>query len=797
MSLDFEFREDDNDLTITKYIGDSESVEIPIIINNKYITKIAKNAFSNCKNLKSIEISNFITEIESGAFSNCNNLTNVKCYSDAVVNCIFEDFIPYDLIHNFISNNFDKFNIANKETLCLYFITEIPDKINYYVSNYLFEQKYYFIEKCINDKNVTGLKTTIDLFDYTIRYIEKCISLAKDINDSEISDILFAEKKRLNKKPYNTNRMKKFWNYHSTRNIGITLNEYICKETDVDIPAYIGKTSVINLSKYVFSFTNAYIKTIHVPSSIKTIDPYAISQCNHLVDVNVSEDNHFFSSQDGILFNKPMNQILKLPIGRNETTYKISDSITEISAFAFAGCSSLTNVEIPNSVTSIGDYAFSGCTGLTTIEIPSSVTELGSNTFENCVNLTTIKCLSNSVVNKIFKPCIPNNLLHNFISNDFKMLSNLNKENMFFYFIINMPDKITSDFSNYFKRKKEFFIEKIINEKNTKALQTALTLFTPTVLDIEKYIKFAEVHKDAEINSILLEESKKFTTEDKYKAKDKELNRELNKKTNSVAEMKKLWKYTSIKGSLILNAYIGSDKNIVIPSLIGRTPVTTIHKGAFLGGIELTNIEIPNSITKIDNYAFAGCTGLTNIEIPISVTEIGIGAFERCANLTNIKIPNSITRIDWSAFRGCTRLTSIEIPNSVTYIGQNAFKGCISLANIKIPISVTVIDKGAFNECTNLTNIKIPNFVTKIDISVFEGCTKLTNVEIPNSITEINRNAFAECTALTNIKIPDSVTSIGNYAFYECTGLANIEIPNSVTEIAKNAFPECTVIHRL
>lgn len=97
-----------------------------------------------------------------------------------------------------------------------------------------------------------------------------------------------------------------------------------------------------------------------------------------------------------------------------------------------------------------------------------------------------------------------------------------------------------------------------------------MTLFKPTALNIKNYIKFAEIHKDAEINSILLEQSKNFTTSDNNEDKKS------NKKTTPIAEMKKIWKYSSINGGLILKKYLGSEKNIVIPSVIGRTPVTQI-----------------------------------------------------------------------------------------------------------------------------------------------------------------------------------------------------------------------------
>ena len=44
--------------------------------------------------------------------------------------------------------------------------------------------------------------------------------------------------------------------------------------------------------------------------------------------------------------------------GQLVTDLVIPDSVTEINAYAFYGCTGLTSVVIPDSVTSIGSYAF-------------------------------------------------------------------------------------------------------------------------------------------------------------------------------------------------------------------------------------------------------------------------------------------------------------------------------------------------------------------------------------------------------------------------------------------------------
>lgn len=76
-----------------------------------------------------------------------------------------------------------------------------------------------------------------------------------------------------------------------------------------------------------------------------------------------------------------------------------------------------------------------------------------------------------------------------------------------------------------------------------------------------------------------------------------------------------------------------------------------------------------------------------------------------CKNLTDITIPNSVTRIGASTFYNCDSLTNVIIPNSVTFIGPEAFGNCDKLASVTIPKSVTSINVGAFRYCDGLTDV--------------------------------------------------------------------------------------------
>ena len=183
-------------------------------------------------------------------------------------------------------------------------------------------------------------------------------------------------------------------------------------------------------------------------------------------------------------------------------------------------------------------------------------------------------------------------------------------------------------------------------------------------------------------------------------------------------------KYTKdglyIENNVLIKA-LPTVTNVVVPE-----GVTKISKSAFQSCYSLENVKLPNSLLSIESFAFYNCRSLTDINIPNKVTTIGYNAFNSCSNLTSVVIPNSVKTIGGSAFFGCSSLTSVVIPSSVTTIREYAFYNCRSLTSVVIPSSVTTIGYYAFSDCSSLTNIAIPSSVTTIGYGTFSGCNNLT-----------------------------------------------------------------------
>lgn len=120
--------------------------------------------------------------------------------------------------------------------------------------------------------------------------------------------------------------------------------------------------------------------------------------------------------------------------------------------------------------------------------------------------------------------------------------------------------------------------------------------------------------------------------------------------------------------------------NVNIPESVtndGTTyPVTKIGYFAFKDCVELTGVNMPNTINEIGDHAFQNCGMLTEANIPAAVTYIGTGAFES-TGLNSIEIPAGVTKIAMWAFQDCPALTDvychIEDPSAIE-IGFNSFK---------------------------------------------------------------------------------------------------------------------------
>ncbi|WP_171682379.1 leucine-rich repeat protein [Paenibacillus planticolens] len=99
-----------------------------------------------------------------------------------------------------------------------------------------------------------------------------------------------------------------------------------------------------------------WLQTIKIPADTISIGEAAF--CNEgLQSIEVDENNSYYSSEDGILFNKDKTTLLAYPSQRKRPFYLVPSSVTEIADCAFVWAD-IGQIFIPASVTKIGDDSF-------------------------------------------------------------------------------------------------------------------------------------------------------------------------------------------------------------------------------------------------------------------------------------------------------------------------------------------------------------------------------------------------------------------------------------------------------
>ena len=241
-----------------------------------------------------------------------------------------------------------------------------------------------------------------------------------------------------------------------------------------------------------------------------------------------------------------------------------------------------------------------------------------------------------------------------------------------------------------------------------------------------------------------------------------------------------------------------------------------VNNGAF-AYTAINKIHIPNSVTTISDNAFANCKSLKYVTGGDSVQTIGRYTYYNCINLKQFTLPENLKSIKYNAFN-CSgeeliikakifendytsstppfdgyypkNFTKVTFGDNITKIGKYGYAESFA-KEIVIPNSVTSIGSYAFYSSDSLENINIPESVTTIDAYAFADCDKLKNITIPEGITTINSYTFKSC-GLESITIPQNVTSIGSSAFKLCANLTSVTIGKSVISIGNYAFSECS-----
>lgn len=494
---------------------------------------------------------------------------------------------------------------------------------------------------------------------------------------------------------------------------------------DIVIPEYVEyytrKYKVTSINNQAFFRCNE-IYSITIPNTVSSIGEDAFSKCKDLSEINVAKDNEFYSSAEGVLYNKKQTELIRVPEARIGN-FIIPNTVTSIAIFALRECVNLASVSISDGVGSIGKYAFYGCSGLRNIEMPNSVTHIEDYTFAECINLNSIKLSDStiSIASKAFYNCM-------------SILS------------INLPSTISNINKNAFKNCKKLNTI-TVDKGNLHYSSYDGALYNKNKTNLLLVPEGKQFCVDI-ANSVIRIESRAFSDCSRI---------ELIDIPNSVQE---IGEYV-FDGCARITA-------IAIPG-----SVISIGEYAFRRCNNLKTIDISKSVKSIGAFAFFDCENLMFIEVAddnMSYSSLeGVLYNKNKTELIqapvnkegNFKIPNTVTIIKQYAFSHCKKISSIDFSNSIISIGEHAFESCFGLTSVILLDSLKSIGEWAFYNCKNLQTIDLPKTITNIGNSAFHSCSNLTaficNAEIP---PKIGTSVFRDVSENLMIALPNNSVAL-------------------------------------
>ena len=381
------------------------------------VTSIGWSAFSSCSSLTSITIPDGVTSIDNDAFEYCRSLTSITIPS-GVTNIGYHAFggcsslvditIP-DGITCIGSGTFSDTKIYNDESNW--------ENGVLYIGNYLICAKNTLSDKYTIKAGTSAIvggafSSCSNLTDVTIpdsvtsiggSAFYKCTNLTSvTIPDSvinigadafDITGIYNNEANWENNVLYIGNHLIKaketlpieYVVRSGTKVIASGAFEYCSSLKSITIPygvtsigseAFYGCSSlasitipdgVTNIGKETF-FGCLNLTSVSIPDSVIEIGDNAFYQCDNLTQINVAPQNTKYLSEDGVLFNKEMTELILYPPQKKDTSYSVPNGVVKMTN-AFGSCPYLERISIPGTVTGLNGSSFVLCAKIKSIDV--------------------------------------------------------------------------------------------------------------------------------------------------------------------------------------------------------------------------------------------------------------------------------------------------------------------------------------------------------------------------------------------------------------------------------------------
>ena len=345
------------------------------------------------------------------------------------------------------------------------------------------------------------------------------------------------------------------------------------------------------------------------PAGVLAAEPLASGTCGEslnwvlydsgLLEITGSGEMDYFTYNSDVPWYEYMDQI---------TSVSFPEGLLLISAFAFDGCTGLTELILPESLVNINGSAFAGCTGLTEVEIPDSCTSTLYRVFSECENLERVK-LSVGMTG--------------IGAGAFYFCRKLQS--------IEIPEGVTyiGDDAFYYCTS----MTEVVFPESLTAIREGAFGYCTSIAELNLPAALESIGRDAFFGCCGMEE---LILPDGV---------EVGRGAFTGGNFTKLYIPDNVY-NLGPYAFENCDgiTRVTIPSSI-----SAIQSGLFYDCDALVDVTIPETITSIYSYAFSGCDSLKYMEIPTSVRSLGAYTFARLTD-AGIRFLGSAPAFDANTF---------------------------------------------------------------------------------------------------------------------------------------------------
>ncbi|MBE5735244.1 MAG: hypothetical protein E7361_02230 [Clostridiales bacterium] len=448
-----------------------------------------------------------------------------------------------------------------------------------------------------------------------------------------------------------------------------------------------------------FCCHNGKIRSIELPSSVKTVGAAAFARNGNTTSISVS----------------------------------LNEGLVGLGSNAFNGCYNLNSITIPSSLNRIADGVFRE-TLLYSITLPESIKYIGDNAYNNCNSLSTVN-LPNSLLsigNSAFRECDK--------LTSISLPTNLKSIGEYAFYVlpltsITIPDSVTyvGDYAFYASDLRSVTISNNLTKINRSVFGVTNLNGTVTIPESVTYIGPEAFSSCSNLDKLVLSKNLTIIAKDAF---------------SECGQLSTIVTPDNVDASGITFAEglttIGDRAFSECEKLAGTMtlPESTVRlgKNTFASCYYITSVNTGNGLKYIGDCCFQNCEGMTSLTLGSSIISIGKSAFTY-SKLTTLNIPDNVISVGNNAFEYSSTLTTLTIGARLTEIPGSAFQECTKLSTVQLSDSIKVIGDQAFDGCTVLSSINLPDGLSSIGSYSFRD-TALTSIVVPYSVTYIGAYAF-------------------------------------------------------